>query len=210
MCEWNYLIGGQLVFLLEHVSAGNVRSVEFHCCMRVFLFHLSLEAAVLEYFRHQFILFYIRLKFWKGPKTILRSKRDEWWKYGKTKFTVLTILLGDYFRQKIGVFLHLFDILLSTLGVTWCWGIIGWFWILCSYNRLRWMWFVLTLSTFYYHYYFPIFTHGSLQCSDEMVSRAVTQEKRIIGFNGVLSYQNEVMSVGLNICLTDGRKHLCK
>ena len=203
VCEWNYLIDRQLVFLLEHVSAGNIRSVEFHCCMRVFLFHLS--------WRHQFILFYIRLKFWRGLKTILRSKRGEWWKYAKTRFAVLTILSGDYLRQKIGVYLHLFDILLPTLGVTWCWGIIGWFWILCFYNGLRWMWLVLTLSTFYCHYYFPIFTHGSLQyCSDEIASRAFTQEKRKIGYKGVLSYQNEAMSVGLNICLTDGRKHLCK
>lgn len=86
---------------------------------------------------------------------------------------------------------HLFDISLSALGVTWCWGVIGWFWILSYGSRLRWMWLVLILSTYHHHHHHhhfpPIFTLGSLQCClNENASRALTQEKGIIGYKGVL------------------------
>jgi hypothetical protein len=69
VCEWNYLINGQLVFLLEHVSAGNIRSVELHCCMHVFLFHLSWRQQFWNILGIPFVLFYFGLKFWKGLKS---------------------------------------------------------------------------------------------------------------------------------------------
>jgi hypothetical protein len=57
------LINGQLVFLLEHVCAGNIRSVcgvtLLHAC---FLVPSKLEAAVLEYLGIPFILFYFWIK----------------------------------------------------------------------------------------------------------------------------------------------------
>jgi len=57
----------------------------------------------------------------------------------------------------------------------------------------------------------PIFTLGSLQCClNENSSGALTQEKRILATRGYFPYQNKAVSVGLNICLTNGRKHLCK
>lgn len=109
--------------------------------MHVFLFHLSWRQQFWNILGILFILFHFELKVWKGLKTILRSKKDEWWKYAETSLAVLAILSGDYFRQNVDVCLHLFDISLSALGVKWCWGIIGRFWILSSYNsRLRWMW----------------------------------------------------------------------
>lgn len=161
ICVWVNLITGQLV-LLEHVSAGNIRSVELRSCMHVFLFHLSWRQQFWNILGILFILFYFGLKVWKGLKTILKSKRDEWWKYAKTSLVIVSILSGDYFRQKIDVCLHVFDILLSALGVTWCWGIIGWFWIPSSYNsRLRWMWLLLTLSTYHHHHHNHHFSPSS-------------------------------------------------
>jgi hypothetical protein len=112
--------------------------------------------------------------------------------------------------NKIDVCLHLFDILLSALGVMWCWGIIGWFWVLSSYNsRLRWMWLGLTLSTYYYHYHHhhnsppPLFTLGSLQCCvNENASRTLAQEKRIICHKGIIPVSKWSFECGVE-CLPD-------
>jgi hypothetical protein len=78
--------------------------------MHVFLFHLSWRQQFWNILGILFILFYFGLKFWKGLKSDESMQRQ-----ASQSSPFCQVITSD---QKIDVYLHLFDISLSALGVT--------------------------------------------------------------------------------------------